>query len=213
MKIETILFDLDGTLIDTNELIIASFTHTVEKFGDRPYTREEILDFIGPPLVDSLTLVNPNKIDDMVTAYREHNYANHEKYVKAYPNVVETIKKLKAKGYKMGIVTTKIHHTAELGLKIAGMEGIFDVIIGLDDVENAKPHPEPVLTAIDQLKANPMTTLMVGDNYHDIEAGQNAGVQTAGVAWAIKGRESLEKYRPDYMLENISDLFEIIGEE
>ena len=213
MKIETILFDLDGTLIDTNELIIASFTHTVEKFGDRPYTREEILDFIGPPLVDSLTLVNPNKIDDMVTAYREHNYANHEKYVKAYPDVVETIKKLKAKGYKMGIVTTKIHHTAELGLKIAGMEGIFDVIIGLDDVENAKPHPEPVLTAIDQLKANPMTTLMVGDNYHDIEAGQNAGVQTAGVAWAIKGRESLEKYRPDYMLENISDLFEIIGEE
>lgn len=213
MKIETILFDLDGTLIDTNELIIASFTHTVEKFGDRPYTREEILDFIGPPLVDSLTLVNPNKIDDMVTAYREHNYANHEKYVKAYPDVVETIKKLKTKGYKMGIVTTKIHHTAELGLKIAGMEGIFDVIIGLDDVENAKPHPEPVLTAIDQLKANPMTTLMVGDNYHDIEAGQNAGVQTAGVAWAIKGRESLEKYRPDYMLENISDLFEIIGEE
>ena len=213
MKIETILFDLDGTLIDTNELIIASFTHTVEKFGDRPYTREEILDFIGPPLVDSLTLVNPNKIDDMVTAYREHNYANHEKYVKAYPDVVETIKKLKTKGYKMGIVTTKIHHTAELGLKIAGMEGIFDVIIGLDDVENAKPHPEPVLTAIDQLKANPMTTLMVGDNYHDIEAGQNAGVQTAGVAWAIKGRESLEKYRPDYMLENISDLFEIIGEK
>ena len=213
MKIETILFDLDGTLIDTNELIIASFTHTVEKFGDRPYTREEILDFIGPPLVDSLTLVNPNKIDDMVTAYREHNYANHEKYVKAYPDVVETIKKLKTKGYKMGIVTTKIHHTAELGLKIAGMEGIFDVIIGLDDVENAKPHPEPVLSAIDQLKANPMTTLMVGDNYHDIEAGQNAGVQTAGVAWAIKGRESLEKYRPDYMLENISDLFEIIGEE
>ena len=213
MKIETILFDLDGTLIDTNELIIASFTHTVEKFGDRPYTREEILDFIGPPLVDSLTLVNPNKIDDMVTAYREHNYAKNEKYVQAYPDVVETIKKLKTKGYKMGIVTTKIHHTAELGLKIAGMEGIFDVIIGLDDVENAKPHPEPVLTAIDQLKANPMTTLMVGDNYHDIEAGQNAGVQTAGVAWAIKGRESLEKYRPDYMLENISDLFEIIGEE
>ena len=213
MKIETILFDLDGTLIDTNELIIASFTHTLEKFGDRPYTREEILNFIGPPLVDSLGLVNSNKIDEMVAAYREHNYANHDKYVKAYPEVVETMKALKEKSYKLAIVTTKIHHTAELGLKIAGMEGIFDVIIGLDDVENAKPHPEPVLSAIDQLKANPMTTLMVGDNYHDIEAGQNAGVQTAGVAWAIKGRESLEKYRPDYMLEKITDLFTIIGDE
>src|SRR5690554_6800084 len=130
MKIETILFDLDGTLIDTNELIIASFTHTLEKFGDRPYTREEILNFIGPPLVDSLGLVNPNKIDEMVEAYREHNYANHDKYVKAYPEVVETMKALKEKGYNLAIVTTKIHHTAELGLKIAGMEGIFDVIIG-----------------------------------------------------------------------------------
>lgn len=213
MKVETILFDLDGTLIDTNELIIASFTYTVEKYGDRPYSREEIIEFIGPPLVDSLSKVNPDKVDEMIKAYREHNYANHEKYVKAYPDVVETVRSLKDKGLKLAIVTTKIHHTAELGLKIAGMEGIFDVIIGLDDVENAKPHPEPVLSAIDQLKANPMSTLMVGDNYHDIEAGQNAGVQTAGVAWAIKGRETLEQYRPDYMLEKITDLYQIIGAE
>ncbi|SHM95490.1 pyrophosphatase PpaX [Gracilibacillus kekensis] len=213
MKVETILFDLDGTLIDTNELIIASFTHTVEKYGDRPYTREEILDFIGPPLIDSLKKVNAEKVEDMMTTYREHNYANHEKYVEAYPTVVETIKTLKNAGFQLGIVTTKLSDTAKLGLKITGMDQLFDVLIGLDDVENAKPHPEPILKAIDELHANPMTTMMVGDNYHDIEAGHNAGVQTAGVAWTIKGRKILEDHDPDYMLEEMSDLLKIVGVE
>jgi pyrophosphatase PpaX len=214
MTIETILFDLDGTLIDTNELIIASFTHTVGKYGERPYTREEIIEFIGPPLVDSLQKVNPNNdVEEMMATYREHNYANHEKYVKAYPTVVETIKKLKAAGYQLGIVTTKLSDTAKLGLELTGMADMFEVLIGLDDVVNAKPHPEPILTAIEKLQANPMTTLMVGDNYHDIEAGHNAGVQTAGVAWTIKGREVLEAHDPHYMLEQMSDLLQIIGVE
>ncbi|UOQ85213.1 pyrophosphatase PpaX [Gracilibacillus salinarum] len=213
MKIETILFDLDGTLINTNELIIASFAHTIEKFGDRPYTREEILDFIGPPLIDSMKKVNKDKVEDLMATYREHNLANHDKYVEAYPTVVETIQKLKEAGYQLGIVTTKLNDTAKLGLKITGMDQLFDVLIGLDDVENAKPHPEPILKAIDQIKANPMTTMMVGDNYHDIEAGHNAGVQTAGVAWTIKGREILEAHNPDYMLEEMSDLLTIVGVE
>ncbi|UOQ48262.1 pyrophosphatase PpaX [Gracilibacillus caseinilyticus] len=213
MKIETILFDLDGTLINTNELIIASFAHTIEKFGDRPYTREEILDFIGPPLVDSLKKVNADKVEELMATYREHNLANHDKYVEAYPTVVETIQKLKEAGFQLGIVTTKLNDTAKLGLKMTGMDQLFEVLIGLDDVENAKPHPEPILTAIDQLKANPMTTMMVGDNYHDIEAGHNAGVQTAGVAWTIKGRKILEAHDPDYMLEEMSDLLNIVGVE
>ncbi|RCW67063.1 pyrophosphatase PpaX [Saliterribacillus persicus] len=211
MQIETILFDLDGTLIDTNELIIASFTHTLEQFSDKSYTREEIMDFIGPPLVDSLKKIDPNRIEEMMEAYRVHNYANHEKYVKAYPTVVDTMIALKEAGFKLGIVTTKLNHAAQLGLELSGMKNIFDSLIGLDDVTHAKPHPEPILTAMGELKANPMTTLMVGDNYHDIEAGHNAGVKTAGVAWTIKGREVLEAHDPDFMLEEMSDLLQIVG--
>ncbi len=211
---ETVLFDLDGTLIDTNELIIASFTHTIEKYADRPYTREEIIDFIGPPLIDSFQKVNPDLVEEMMATYREHNYAHHEQYVEAYPTVVETINELKQAGLKLGIVTTKLSDTAKLGLKITGMDQLFDVLIGLDDVENAKPHPEPILKAMNLLHANPMTTLMVGDNYHDIEAGHNAGVKTAGgVAWSLKGRKVLEKHDPDYMLEEMRDLLAIVGVE
>ncbi|GAA5417188.1 pyrophosphatase PpaX [Paraliobacillus ryukyuensis] len=210
MSIRTILFDLDGTLINTNELIIASFTHTLEKHTGRTYTREEILPFIGPPLDESMRHVDESQAEAMVQTYREHNIANHKKYVVAYPTVVETVKTLKEKGYQLGIVTTKIRETAELGVKITGMEGMFDVIIGLDDVTNAKPHPEPIIKALTELNANPMHALMVGDNYHDIESGHNAGVKTAGVAWSIKGEATLAKYEPDYMLKEMKDLLPIL---
>ncbi|WP_117168826.1 pyrophosphatase PpaX [Paraliobacillus sediminis] len=210
MDIRTILFDLDGTLIDTNELIIASFTHTLKKHSETPYTREQILSFIGPPLYDSLAQVDPDNVEAMVATYREHNLSNHDKYVTAYPTVVDTIKTLKENGYQLGIVTTKMRDTALLGLKLTGMEDAFDIVIGLDDVTNAKPHPEPIIKALTQLHANPINAIMVGDNYHDIEAGQNAGIKTAGVAWSIKGKEVLASYKPDYMLEEMSDLLKIL---
>ncbi|UFT98505.1 pyrophosphatase PpaX [Radiobacillus kanasensis] len=211
MDITTILFDLDGTLIDTNELIIASFQHTLSQHADREYSREEILNFIGPPLKDSFELVNPNEVDAMFTTYREHNLANHDDYVVIYPTVADTLKELKEKGLQLGIVTTKINATAWKGLKLTGIDSYFDVLIGLDDVQHAKPHPEPIVKALAKLGASASQTIMVGDNYHDVEAGKNAGTKTAGVAWAVKGRASLEAYKPDFMLEEMKDLLQIVG--
>ena len=213
MKLETILFDLDGTLINTNELIIASFQHTLAEYDAGTYTREEIINFIGPPLLESLASVNAEKKEEMMATYRAFNIANHDHYVEIYPTVLETIKKLKQSGCKLGVVTTKLHDTAQLGLEITGLAPYFDLLIGLDDVDHAKPHPEPVLKAMDSLQANPVTTIMIGDNYHDVEAGHNAGVQTAGVAWAIKGEENLKQYNPDYILKEMKDLLTIVGVE
>lgn len=210
MNIRTILFDLDGTLIDTNELIISSFAHTLEQHADRRYEREEIFNFIGPPLRDTFLNLDAAKADDMFNTYVEHNLKNHDKYVVAYPTVAETLKKLKEAGYQLGIVTTKINSTAERGLKVAGLEDIFEVVIGLDDVVNAKPHPEPIVKALEKLDATAAETIMVGDNYHDIEAGHNAGTKTAGVAWTVKGRHVLEAHHPDFMLEQMSDLLQIV---
>lgn len=210
MTIKTILFDLDGTLIDTNALIIQSFTHTFEKHTGRTYTEEEILPFIGPPLIDTLRNVDLEQADAMMITYREHNIKLHNTLVKPYPTVVETIKALHEAGYTLGIVTTKITETAKLGLEITGLLPYFEVIIGLTEVTHAKPHPEPVLKALDALGKTPFDALMVGDNYHDIEAGQNAGTKTAGVSWSIKGKETLLSYKPDYMLEEMSDLLTIL---
>ncbi|SDO20466.1 pyrophosphatase PpaX [Halobacillus aidingensis] len=211
MSIRTILFDLDGTLIDTNELIIASFTHTIEQYSDRFYEREEILDFIGPPLRESLQKVNPDKVEEMVETYRKHNIENHNRYVKAYEGVVETIETLKEQGYKLGIVTTKMRNTVHMGLELTNLDGLFETVVTLDDVTNAKPHPEPIVKALNHLDSQASEAMMVGDNTHDIEAGQNAGTKTAGVAWTVKGRKVLDDLNPDYMLDNMRDLLKITG--
>ncbi|MUK89101.1 pyrophosphatase PpaX [Ornithinibacillus sp. L9] len=209
MSIRTILFDLDGTLIDTNELIMQSFMHTFKQYG-RDYTREELLAFNGPPLRETFEKIDENLVEEMIETYREHNLFHHDYYVKPFPNVVETINELKDHGIALGIVTTKMDKSVQMGLKIAGLEGYFQSVVTLDDVTHAKPHPEPVFKGINELKADPKTTLMVGDNSHDIESGHHAGVRTAGVAWSHKGKDFLEKYNPTYMLEDMKDLLKII---
>lgn len=210
LEINTLLFDLDGTLINTNPLIIESFQHTIKKHTGKDYTEEQVLPFIGPPLIESMQTIDPSQAEEMMATYIEHNMSNHEGYVYPYPTVVETIKTLHEKGYKLAIVTTKITENARLGLKITGLAPYFDVVIGLTEVENAKPHPEPIFKALEALGETTTNALMIGDNYHDIESGQNAGTKTAGVAWSIKGRETLEALKPDYMLEELADLLNIL---
>ncbi|WP_099159906.1 pyrophosphatase PpaX [Virgibacillus ndiopensis] len=210
MSIHTILFDLDGTLIDTNELIIASFEHTFNFYG-KNVSREQAIEFIGPPLKDSFEKIDSNQTDAMIKTYREHNLKHHDDYVTAFPHVLETIKQLKEENYNLGIVTTKMRGTVDMGLVLTGLDRYFNTIITLDDVTQAKPHPEPIVKAMKELSATVDTTLMVGDNSHDIEAGQNAGVQTAAVAWSLKGKEKLLEYNPTYMLEDIRDLLKIVG--
>ncbi|MBD1223235.1 pyrophosphatase PpaX [Virgibacillus halodenitrificans] len=210
MNIDTILFDLDGTLIDTNELITASFEHTFKKHN-LSFTKEEIMGFNGPPLLDTFHNIDPERADVLVKTYREHNLAEHDRYVKAFPYAVETIQKLKNSGKKVGIVSTKMAKSVHMGLTLTGLQPLFNTIITYDDVQHAKPHPEPVIKAMKELDADGASTLMVGDNYHDIVAGKNAGVQTAGVSWAHKGRDSLLAYKPTYMLEDMRDLLKITG--
>ncbi|HLR08903.1 MAG TPA: pyrophosphatase PpaX [Bacillota bacterium] len=210
MSIHTVLFDLDGTLIDTNELIIASFQHTFERYG-QSFSRDEIIAFNGPPLTETFKRIDPERAEEMIATYREHNVLNHDQYVTAFPHVKKTLRRLQAEKIPLGIVTTKLRKMVDRGLKATGLDGFFKTIITLDDVEHTKPDPEPVLKAISALDADPPTTLMIGDNYHDIEAGRRAGVQTAGVAWSLKGEDVLRTYEPTYMLQDMADLLDIVG--
>jgi len=209
MGIHTILFDLDGTLIDTNELIIESFKHTFDTFNI-PYTLEELSTYNGPPLVDTFKKVNPNFVEEMLKTYREHNLSHHEQYVRLFPNVLETVKRLHGKNYKLAIVTTKLRDSALVGIEITGLKPYFETIITLDDVACAKPHPEPVYKALEALNSEPSQAIMVGDNYHDIIAGQRAGTLTAGVAWSRHGSDYFVQYEPTYMLNDMLDLLKII---
>jgi pyrophosphatase PpaX len=211
-NITTILFDLDGTLIDTNELIISTYLHTLEKYYPGKYTREDVLPFLGPTLHEVFEGMDPDRVEEMILEYRTFNIANHDAMVKEFTGVIETLQVLKEKGYKLGIVTTKKHDVALKGVNLMKLEAFFDVVIAYDHVKKVKPDPEPIYLALEKLQAIPEEALMVGDNYHDVLAGKNAGTKTAGVAWTIKGREYLAKYEPDYMLENMTDLLTILGE-
>ena len=210
-KITTILFDLDGTLIDTNDLIIASFLHTLEKYYPGQYSREDVLPFIGPSLKETFGGMDPERAEEMTRMYRTYNLANHDLLVKEFDGVLETMQSLKENGFKIAIVSTKIYATVLQGLKVTKLDSFFDVIVALDHVTKEKPDPEPIYLALEQLGSTPEETIMVGDNYHDILAGKNAGTKTAGVAWSAKGRDYIAKYEPDYLLENMKDLLTILG--
>jgi pyrophosphatase PpaX len=212
-KINTVLFDLDGTLIDTNELIISSFLHTFEHYYPNQYKREDVLPFLGPTLRETFETLDASKVDDMIATYRTYNLAHHDTLVTEFPTVLETVKVLKETGYKVGIVTTKLSDVVMKGLKLTKLDSYFDVIVALDHVKKAKPDPEPIIKALEQLSSKPEEAIMVGDNYHDILAGKNAGTQTAGVAWTIKGRDYLEQFNPDYILEEMADLLEILEDK
>ena len=211
-KINTILFDLDGTLIDTNELIISTYLHTLEKYFPGKYTREDVLPFLGPTLHEVFGEMDPDRVEEMVLDYRTYNLANHDTLEKEFVGVMETIETLKKKGYKLAIVTTKREDVAFKGLRLMKLDSFFDVMVAYDHVKKVKPDPEPIYLALEKLDSKPEETLMVGDNFHDVLAGKNAGTKTAGVAWTIKGRDYLAKYEPDYMLENMTDLLTILGE-
>lgn len=212
-NITTLLFDLDGTLLNTNELIIASFTDTLNHYCPGQFKREDIIPFLGPTLIDTFTSIDPERADEMVAHYREHNWRNHDLLVTQFDGVFETVQTLKRSGYKLAIVTTKKRNVVEKGLRLSKLDQFFEVVVTLDDVENAKPDPEPLLKALKQVDSIPEEAIMIGDNSHDILGGKNAGTKTAGVAWSLKGREFLDTFKPDYMLENMSDLLEIVEVE
>ncbi|HAQ08194.1 MAG TPA: pyrophosphatase PpaX [Bacillus bacterium] len=210
-KIDTVLFDLDGTLIDTNELIISSFLHTMEEYFPGKYQREDVLPFLGPTLQESFEPLNPTGYEEMITTYRTFNLANHDLLVKGFEGVYETVKTLKENNFHLAIVTTKRLDVVQMGLKLTGLDEFFDVVVALDHVEKTKPDPEPLLKALELLNSTPERAMMVGDNYHDILGGKNAGTKTVGVAWSIKGKAHLEEFKPDYILDTMPDILPILG--
>jgi pyrophosphatase PpaX len=212
--IHTVLFDLDGTIIDTNELIIESYLHAFEGLTPEPMTREYIIPHMGRPLVEQMRLFSgKDEVDDIILKYRKFNIERHDEFVVEFPFVRETLAKLHAAGIKLGIVTSKIRTTTEMGLKYCGMYEYIDTIVSVDEVERPKPDPEGIRKALKELGSSADGALMVGDSHYDIEAAHNAGIPCAAVAWSLKGIDYLKQYKPAYIIDDIRELFPIVGVE
>lgn len=209
--IDTVLLDLDGTIVDTNELIIASFINTLESNGLDPLTREQIIPHMGLTLEQQLRAFSG--VDDVtsyITAYREYSAIHHDAMVAPFPEVNEVLARLQAAGIKLGVVTTKIRPNTLKVLEMFQLDQFMQVIITQDDVEHTKPHPQPIERAMEALGSSPERTLMVGDSPADLQSASAAGVMSAAVAWSLKGEEELSKYHPQYILHSMSDLYELV---
>ncbi|MFD2705580.1 pyrophosphatase PpaX [Salibacterium lacus] len=211
MKVDTILFDFDGTLVNTNPLIISSFEHVLDAYYPGRYSREDIIGFIGTPLPENFRAIDPDRSEEMIGMYQQFTLDHHDALLEEYAGVTETIQTLHEQGYHLAVVTTKRKETALMGLATSGLAPYFPTVITLADVERAKPDPEPLERAMAALGSKPGETMMVGDSKYDILAGKNAGVTTAGVAWTIKGEEHLQSYEPDIMLQTMPDILSYLG--
>ena len=152
-EITTLLFDLDGTLINTNELIIASFTDTLDYYYPGQYKREDILPFMGPTLDETFSSIDPDSMDEMIARYRKHNGSIMIYLVTQFDGVYETIESLAQSNYRLGVVTTKRRDMAERGLKLTNLDKFFEVVVTLEDARTTKPDPEPILKALSRFNA------------------------------------------------------------
>ncbi len=208
MTFGTFLFDLDGTLIDSVELILRSYRHTLRTHRGVEPPDELWLKGLGTPIRVQLRqwTDDPAEIDAMAQTYTTYNLEHHDALVRPYDGIVSAVTRLRERGKRLGLVTSKVRSTALRGLRLAGIADAFDVIVGADEVVHPKPHPEPVLTALERLGVGREDVVFIGDARHDMVCGRAAGVATAAALWGPFDRAHLEDLEPDYWLERPEDL-------
>jgi pyrophosphatase PpaX len=212
MRFPVVLFDLDGTLIDSGPMIVASMKHAAKSVLGRDIPEDVLSAAVGGPgLTAQMHALAPDRVDDLVAAYREHNEPLHDE-LEAFWEVIEVLPRLRDEGRRLGIVTAKRRATVDLAFaRLPELERNFEVVITSDDTERHKPSPEPILAAVDRLGATPAESAYVGDSPFDIRAAKAAGVHAIAVAWGgIHGDEVLQREQPDAFVGHAEELLAVL---
>ncbi len=221
------LFDLDGTLIDTTELIIHSFNHAWSTVCQMTHSRQSLVATMGIPLRDAMRqlltaldgcgagqpdLKIEETVEDLLREYRHCNRENHDRMVRPFPGVSEAIQQLSSQGFRIGLVTSKSREFALRGLSLCRIDQFFEVLVCVEDTELHKPHPAPLHLALQRLGTPFQHATYVGDSRHDIQAGRAARMKTTAVLWGPVPKMDLELEQPDFMAEQPGDLVTILGQ-
>jgi len=202
-----LLFDLDGTVLDTRDLILASYHYACEKVLGYRLPDEPLLDLIGVPLTEQMRLlVEADKVDEMVIAYREHNALGHDTYINYFAGTHEALQELGAAGWRKAIVTSKRTDSAKQGLDSFNLTGYFETIVGYDMTERHKPDAEPLLFAARLMRVDPTRCVYVGDSPYDMQAATAAGCFAVGATWGFFDAERLLNAGAQILVNNIADL-------
>lgn len=208
VRYPVVLFDLDGTLVDSGAIIVASMRHAATTVLGRDVPVEVLSAAVGGPgLVEQMRLLDAGRVDDLVRVYREHNEPLHAG-LQACTGIDAAVRRLRDEGRRLGIVTAKRHATVRLAWEaLPELEALFDTVVGADDTERHKPDPEPLLLALERLGARPEQAAYVGDSPFDVQAAKAAGVHALAVTWGgIHTRERLAAEQPDALVDSPEDL-------
>lgn len=206
--VKGILFDNDGTLVDTHDIILASMRHSTLSVLGKVIPDEELMRKVGQPLaVQMRDFTDDESLQtEILRVYREHNHAIHDDAVKAFPGVADGLERLRNRGFALGVVTSKMHALAWRGLEVTGLAPFLSCCIGADDCERFKPEAEPVLRGAKALGLRPEECLYVGDAPFDIQAGKAARTLTGAALWGMFSAEALRSEGPDFEYETFADL-------
>ena len=212
MKIKGVLFDLDGTLVNTTPLILESFRHTFKQFGMEVPSDSELVAGFGLPMRTAVTAYMPDEMaDEFCDAYRAYQRTRHDELIESIDGVGETLSALKRSGIKMAVVTSKKRPAAIRDLGCYNLVEYFDTIIACDDCAENKPLPGPSLMALERLGLNGADCLAVGDSPYDLQSARAAGCQTAAVRYtSFDWNFILNEGKPDYVLNKMTDLLTLI---
>lgn len=210
--IKGILFDNDGTLVDTKDLILASFRYATRTVLGHALPDDVLMEKVGQPLVVQMRdfTDDPAKQEELLRVYREHNESRHDSNIRIFPGVLEGLATLQEHGFAMGVVTGKRHRLAWHGLEITGVAPYMHCCIGADDCEEYKPAPGPVLAGVRALGLVPEECVYVGDGPYDIAAGNAAGCKTIAVLWGMFDRERLAAENPTWFCGSFGELAELL---
>ena len=212
--IKSIIFDFDGTLINTNDVIIEAWQYTYRHYGQEEKPIEHITKCFGEPLLATMAREFPD-IDPQESAqvYRDRQVAKAEELVSLFDDIPELLASLRKEGYKIGIVTSRTRESTLGYLRQFGIEDCFDGIVTCDDTDKHKPDPEPVLMGLKKLGAMAEEALMIGDSSFDMKSANNAGVKTVLVGWRVAAaNEDIGECKVDYSIDEPMELMELLKE-
>ncbi len=212
MSWNCILFDLDGTLVDSIDLIIQSAQAAFARCNRIVPTREEIIAGIGRPLMSQFGdyTSEPDEIDRLLHAYRTFQLEHHDRLTLPYAGVNDLVRALRDDGRKLGVVTSKIEPLAHRALSLIGLDACFPVVIGLESTTRHKPDPEPLLHAMERLGAGPADTVYIGDSPFDLQAARAASVASIAVGWGAFSASRLSEESPSHSAASASELHDLL---
>jgi pyrophosphatase PpaX len=207
MRFPVVLFDLDGTVIDSGAIILASMRHAAREVLGADVPDEQLMAAVGGPGLEAqMRALAPDRVQELVTVYRAHNEPLHDELA-CCAGMEDVLLRLKEEGRRLGIVTAKRRQTVELAFARLPIEHLFQTVVGGDETERHKPDPEPLLLALERLDARPEEAAYVGDAPFDVKAAKAAGLYAIGVTWGgIHARERLEAERPDALIDTPEEL-------